>query len=533
MTFLPVAGRELLSAARHTFTYYLRVVGAGTALGASLLFALEQGFGPNLGAQLFGYLHATLFGAIWVFVPLLTADCLSRERREGTLGLLFLTRLHASDVVLAKGLAHGLRALTLWLAIVPVVTIPVLMGGVSRTEAGVSVLTCFSALCLGLSAGLLASAWSTAWLRSALAALGLAFLGLLSMAALEGIIFWLQLGPMLSPFAPDPGLVQATGLGLRVLLAPVGQWRLYIPPGMSNLLISTAGKLAGFSALVLAAVVMLAGQKTQRAWQEQPPSALRQWWQRAFCTPVVGLTLYHWWLQRILRRNPIGWLELRTWSGRLVTWGWLAMVISLYSAVLTDRNFFRGYSGIQQAMAWLMVGSVGLSAAGSFRRERESGVLELLLVSPLVETELIWGRLRGLWAQFLPAFGLLLGVWAYFLSLPYLGRHSPEAEIQAILFFAGTYLALPVIGLYFSLRCRHFMTGLLSTLGLGVLLPLVAPSLLALLAWLWEGNNSPLSTAIRPSVWAALGEVVLARFCWQRLRRRLKYRAFPMERTQS
>ena len=186
MTFLPVVGRELLTTARHTFTYYLRVLGAAAALVASLLFAMDHGFGTNLGAQLFAYLHTTVFGAIWIFVPLLTADCISRERRDGTLGLLFLTRLRASDIVVAKGLAHGLRAMTLWLAVVPVVTIPVLLGGVGWTEASVSVLANFSALCWALAAGLLASAWSKTWLRALLAATALAFLGLLTMGALVG-----------------------------------------------------------------------------------------------------------------------------------------------------------------------------------------------------------------------------------------------------------------------------------------------------------------------------------------------------------
>ena len=46
---------------------------------ASLLFAMDNGFGTNLGAQLFAYLHTTVFGAIWIFVPLLTADCIAEN----------------------------------------------------------------------------------------------------------------------------------------------------------------------------------------------------------------------------------------------------------------------------------------------------------------------------------------------------------------------------------------------------------------------------------------------------------------------
>ncbi len=40
-------------------------------------------------------------------------------------------------------------------------------------------------------------------------------------------------------------------------------------------------------------------------------------------------------------------------------------------------------------------------------------MLELLLVSPLGENQIIAGRLGGLWTQFVPTAGLLLGIWAY------------------------------------------------------------------------------------------------------------------------
>src|SRR5438445_13028816 len=102
MTLLPVIARELRSSARHSFTYYLRGLGAGALLLASWVFGLQHGFGPTLGGLLFARLHATLFLAIWIFVPLLTVDCLSRERREGPLGLLFVTVLRARAVGIAK-----------------------------------------------------------------------------------------------------------------------------------------------------------------------------------------------------------------------------------------------------------------------------------------------------------------------------------------------------------------------------------------------------------------------------------------------
>ena len=87
---------------------------------------------------------------------------------------------------------------------------------------------------------------------------------------------------------------------------------------------------------------------------------------------------------------------------------------ALYSSPLANLELYRrGFDLIQNLLAWLLILAVAVSSAGSFRRERETGLLELLLVSPLREWQIIGGRLRGLWTQFIPAMVLLLGCWLY------------------------------------------------------------------------------------------------------------------------
>lgn len=86
------------------------------------------------GSWLLIGLHLALIGLILVVAPALTSDCISRERREGTLGLLFLTPLNAESIVAGKIVAHGLRAFTLWLAVLPILTIPFITGGVMAPE---------------------------------------------------------------------------------------------------------------------------------------------------------------------------------------------------------------------------------------------------------------------------------------------------------------------------------------------------------------------------------------------------------------
>ncbi len=526
MIVLPVFTRELRASARHSFTYYLRVVGAAAALLGILLFGINRGFSANMGGLLFASLHLTLFIAIWIFVPLLTADCISQERREGTLGLLFLTRLRATHIVMAKGLAHGLRAMTLWLAVLPVVTIPVLLGGVGWNEVVLSVMVNFSAICWALAAGLVASAWSKTWPRAIAGAAVLALISLLTMATFVG-------RATLALRAPRPWVgwqassdfTLLTGLSLVANMA--GGWGRYLRMVPAGKALWAMGQVTLLSLFVLALAVVVAGGKTRRVWQEEPPSLLRLWWQDTFCRPVIWLSLFRRWMRRKLERNPIGWLEQRTWTGRLVTWTWLAVIISLYSAVLTDRTFFRTYNAIQERMGWLLAGSIALCAAGSFRRERETGVLELLLVSPLGERRIISGRLRGLWGQFLPAFGLLLGVWVYFGTLMPVDR-----DPGVVIFFALTLLTVPVIGLYFSLLCRNFITAFLATLVVGLVMPFFLPALLfwypfepgfRLLFWSLRWSHFGLGTF--------LCQLILAACCWRGLYKRLRKRAFPMERT--
>ena len=529
MTVLPVIARELRASARQPFTYYLRVLGVTALLLAGALFGLEVGFKPALGHELFAALHCALFGAIWLLVPMLTADCISRERREGTLGLLFMTSLKGRDIVVAKGLAHGLRAGTLGVAVVPVLTIPFLLGGVSWIEALLAVLINANAMCWALAAGLLASAWGKAWHRTLLGAALLAFTFFLLYQTVTGwLLLWtLRMGrPYVSGMNWNPGL--AVGFGFCTMTSWFG--RGYIAWSSSvRQFFFVLGQSTVCSLLVLLWAVLAAGAKTRRHWQEEPPSRRQLWWRQTFCTPVLWLVFFHRWMRWKLERNPIGWLEQRTWSGRLVTWSWFAVLISIYSLALTDRSFFQNANGLHGVLAWLLAGSMAVSAAGSFRRERETGVLELLLVSPLGENQIISGRLGGLWSQFAPAVGLLLAVWAYCSTFMPAG-----GDARAVLFFLVTFLTVPVFGLYFSLSCRNFLTAFLSTVVVGLVLPLVVPEALRVIWWVGDaGANSDFAWQMRPSPQGAICQGILAALCWGWLYLRLKKRAFPLERTQS
>ncbi len=533
MNVLPVITRELRTQARQPFTYWLRMLGLVAMIGAAGAFVMEHGLTPGSGGRLFAFLHATLLLSIWVLVPMSVADCLSQERREGTLGLLLLTPLRPWDIVLAKAAAHALRAFTLWLVVLPVMALAFLQGGVGWREALLSASINFSSLCAAIGAGVLASSYSKQWLRAlSLASIfsGLAF-GLVAVSKILvlGFIAMLIMQRQIPSWHPYEFFD--------------GAW-MYVTDWESiwSQLFSRSGVQAGFIRVVMSGEVIsglvvfslslgllwLAARNVRRRWREEPSSARVQQMEKVFCEPVIGVAFLRGWMRRKLARNPIGWLEQRRWSGRLVTWSWFAIIISVQSAVLTDSNFFRSYEGAQAVMACLLAGSMAASAAGSFRRERETGVLELLLVSPLTTGQIIGGRLRGLWGQFLPSIVMLLGVWIYFAHI-YRSIYSDQGDLGSVWFFLVTFAVVPVIGLYFSVRCKAFISAFLFTLAFVFVVPLGFVMLVRFVAWLSSDMYSFFDLGPDPRTQMWFFQLVLAGFLLRLLHHKLSTRSFPLD----
>jgi ABC-type transport system involved in multi-copper enzyme maturation permease subunit len=550
MVLATLIAREMRSASRQPFTYHVRVLAAAALLG-TCVFIISEGKGQIVqGGRAFARLHATLLVAIWVLVPLLTADCISRERRERTLPLLFLTSLKHWQIVLAKGMAHALSALTLWLAVLPVLAIPFVVGGVSWLEMVLSILLSFSSICLAMGAGMVASASARVSTRALVLAACLCFLFFFGFAMELG--FLASGGGVPLPFAygvpnrGDPWAVFGFGLGLALdwdacwqmllgvaiqpWLAAAGYVRPAAPLGTNLPLLINFGIVALSCLLALVVLIGLAAWNVHRSWREEAPSQQVIRIRQRLCTPMYFKPLFQRWMRWELNHNPIGWLEKRTWSARLVTWSWFAVFICVYSSLLVNLWLYQnGFHAIQSFLAWLLVASVAISSASSFRRERETGFLELLIVSPLREWRIISGRVCALWAQFTPAIILLAGVWLYCASFLAKDRN----ELPCVLFFVVTLATLPIVGLYESLARSSFVGAFIGTLLLGVVLPLGllrTTDVPDFLLWAFGQPNGLFQTeAASPSL-AIPTQLVVAGTCVWRLHRNLKCRQFALER---
>ena len=194
--------------------------------------------------------------------------------------------------MLAKGLVHGVRALTLWLATLPILTIPFILGGVTWKEAVLSAVNNFSSICWALAAGLLASSMAKAWVRAQLFAclLGVSFCVAFIYLTGANILFSvrpaLRYGATLHDQILLAGLFGATDVGgvmgkdARLACNRAQQWSLLLGEG----------RMALFSVLVLLAAVGVAAGNLRRSWQETPPSARQLWLEEKFCTPIVWVS---------------------------------------------------------------------------------------------------------------------------------------------------------------------------------------------------------------------------------------------------
>jgi hypothetical protein len=292
------------------------------------------------------------------------------------------------------------------------------------------------------------------------------------------------------------------------------------------------GIIAGFSFLAARWLILgVAAWTVERVWREEPPSARVVWLERKFTTPILCQSFFRRWMRWELQRNPVGWLERRSWNARLVMWGWTAVLICVYTSLVANANLYeKVFYAAQELMAWLLLLTVTVSATGSFRRERETGVLELLLVAPLNERQIIDGRLRGVWGKFLLPEVFLFGLWLYCRTWAWEGD-----EPAALVFFAAAFATLPVIGLYYSLDRKNLISAFLWTVAMGILLPTVLVHLTDGQEWIanylgpasFSNRRQPQALHLNLLLIVPI-QAALAALFYALMRHHLKHRKFAM-----
>jgi ABC-type transport system involved in multi-copper enzyme maturation permease subunit len=382
--------RELRITARGKATYRSRTLAAGIAavLCLGLIFAASGGWlaASTAGRVIFvivvlaAYLYVLTDGVIG------SADSISRERREGTLGLLLLTRLTARDLLLAKLVVNGVPPLSCLLAVLPVPGLLLFLGGVTVGEFARCSLALLNALFFAIAMCLFVSSIQRGGKRAFGRSLALV-LGLGLAWPAVGILihrFW-PTGEVHWIFvAPGPAGALLAGLELPLRASWGGIF------GAS--LVCT--QAIGWSALAWGARHLTrdagfdAVRRTPRfgtTTSARDPSPARR-----------GRRVSQAWLDR----NPIVWLADYQHSGRSGLWVFVIagiLTFAIFASLMGGWLFVGGpvFMSVLVLHLVLLLRTPAL-AASAFLEDRRSGALELLLTTPLSDEEIVDGRMLGL-----------------------------------------------------------------------------------------------------------------------------------------
>ena len=299
MTFLPIVGRELRVASRRSRTYWTRwstaLVGVGAAGWIYLVghdsVPREMGVMLFVALSILVNLYALLAGLHT------TADCLSQEKREGTLGLLFLTDLKGYDIVLGKLAATSLNAFYAMLAVFPVLGGCLLLGGVAPAEFWRIVLVSVNNLFFSLAVGMFCSALS----REDRTASAFTFLIVAVAAALP--VFGAMVAEGQGRRGPDP-----------IFLLPSPAYTCFLAFDATRRLASSGNEFY-VSALVVQGMtwgfLLMSCWLVPRVWQDAAPGGGRvrmglreRWRQWGFGSPEGRVALR----RKLCDVNPILWL---------------------------------------------------------------------------------------------------------------------------------------------------------------------------------------------------------------------------------
>jgi ABC-type transport system involved in multi-copper enzyme maturation permease subunit len=382
MNLLPVAHRELLVLSRWSKLYWLRsgigLVIACLSVGIMTVQILQGASPSELSRPLFTTVGFLCYFISLIAGPVLLSDCLAGEKRTGTLGFLFLTDLGPLDIVAGKFVALAMPALHGLLAALPVMAVTFFMGGITGGELVRTGLALGNLLFFSLAVTLLCSAVARHE-RSAFAASSLIMAG--CGAVLPALDRWLAPGGHAGQFLLDA----FSSPGLPVWLAGDAAYRTNAAAFSHSLILSHC---AGWVCLAAACVVL------PQTWQIRSG-------REAQCGGLAGTRR----ARRVEDRDPMVWLALHQLGGPLMPWS-LAAVIALLVWLgisktdgTTDTAIVIGLAAYVLHIFYKV--PVAWNATRAFSRERDSGALEMLFVTPAGETTVWRGWMAGMRRRYL------------------------------------------------------------------------------------------------------------------------------------
>ncbi len=395
MTFLPIAQRELRVAARKRATFWLRIIAALVAVGVGALCIWFTRYdflpGTTAGTVLFHVLTWASLIAVLSSGLFVTSDCISEEKREGTLGLLFLTDLRGYDIVSGKLLATSLRCFYALLALFPILGITLMMGGVTGLQFSKACLALLNGLFFSLSVGLFVSSLCKSWPTAFSATL----LSLLILCCGGPLFDWLWGLAHKRVFDGQASLASPA-----YVFISAGHWGR--SPYWTGMIVTQ-----GIAWCLLAAACVAVprtwkvGSSRATGWAD----AVRFRWSYGGAARRLRVRM------KLLERNAVLWLSCREQRQGFGLWVLAVVAAGLFIfGIDGDRIGWWLWSNVGKVIILLLYLRVAAHAPRFFIEARRSGLIELLLVGPLPATEIVRGHWRALLRTLGPPAAIIAGL---------------------------------------------------------------------------------------------------------------------------
>jgi len=472
MNFLPVVERELRTAARRPVLFWIRTLAGGAAIFVcswALLIAMIGADNAGVGKGLFALLAYPAFGFSLIAGGFATADCLSSEKREGTLGLLFLTDLTGFSVVLGKLAAAAVPIFYIELAIFPVLAIPTTMGGVTGGEFWRVVLVLANTLFFSLAVGMLVSALSRQGHRVAMQTLSLILLAAALPVFQEVLALWGKRSELVAiANAFSPVTTFACAFEGRYKASPGTYW-------------SSIGALLASSWIML----LTAGFILPRSWQEKVVSARRDSILGRFGRLAALRSESDTERAHRLEENPVSWLGWRRSWGRGLEWiivplvaaGWVAA----WGLIPKWAENLAAYVVPTVLVHSVLKISLAIEACRRFHEDCRSGALELMLATPLKVADILEGQILSLKWQYRRAVTGALIFDAFLLLVGMVSLTDPETAgawgfvgVAIMIMLVSDARAIANVGLWRGLKARTGTRALVVTLFGVLVVPWIA-----------------------------------------------------------
>ena len=432
MRFLPIVSRELQIASRRPSTYRIRVVTVllSVSVCAYLLFrfaSLGTLGGGTQGIRLFNSLSVIAFIFSSLAGVFVCSDSLSREKRDGTLGLLFLTPLRPMDVVFGKFFASGLNLFYGLLAFVPILAMTLQMGGVLQTRVVETVMVLVNTLFLSTSIALFVSSISKDERKALWASIGCILLVFIGPFVVAGYLannnayqqpglarlltpFFLMLSPMLSLDMVIGGFLKSMTIShVQIMNFEVGHIRfgfgavnlgfvlsLLVPHLLAWVLLFRSGRVVGS---------VVSGAPKSQFWEN-----IKVRWHYFLYGKGDQRRKHRQWL---LDHHPMTWMVMREKLKLKYAWTLVISVMFIWvfgymanGEVMSEPPVLVSLGLFVHFFLKLWVAS---EAASVIAEDRRTGALELVVTTPLGARGIVNGIFKASLLQFWKPVCLLIG----------------------------------------------------------------------------------------------------------------------------